>query len=191
MSPSKKAQQRVAVSEHGLLPFARELHCSIEVAVPYEDVARSARVCLSELVTEVSSSDPRPLGHLQTMVSTRRWSRVLRVAVEPELSASYHRRSGVLAHLHWHALRFRWLFPVMESDLRARPLGPRTELVLDATYHPPGGIMGVLGDVLVGRLVARSTTEAFIGRLARALEDAVAEGRCGAAPQHTRAGTTR
>jgi uncharacterized membrane protein len=69
----------------------------------------------------------------------------------------------------------------MEADLLARPLlGGRTELVLDAAYRPPGGLLGVAGDVLLGRFVARSTAAAFTARLARAMADATGERPCNA-----------
>jgi hypothetical protein len=187
MGSPESTSRRVSVTEHGLLPFRRELICSIDLAIPYQEVARAARVCLGDLVTDVAGSDARSLGHPETVVSTRHWSRVLRVTVEPEISHAYQRRPGVLAHLHWHAIRLPWLFPAMEADLLARPLGRRTELVLEAKYQPPGGILGVVGDVLVGRLVARSTAEVFTSRLAHVMEQAVTEGRCGtSATDHPR-----
>lgn len=94
MGSPEKTRRRASVTEHGLLPFRRELDCSIEVSIPYEDVARSARVCLGQLLTDASGSDGRSLSHPETVVSTRRWSRVLRVAVEPEVSGAYERRPG-------------------------------------------------------------------------------------------------
>ena len=73
----------------------------------------------------------------------------------------------------------------MDADLLARPVvGSATELVLVGTYHPPFGILGVLGDLLVGRLVAKSTVESFLDDLSHALQVAIAEGRCAAPLGH-------
>lgn len=62
----------------------------------------------------------------------------------------------------------------MEADLVARPRsGGHTQLVPKATYRPPGSLPGVVGDALFGRVVTRSTAEAFTCRLAQAMEGAI------------------
>lgn len=106
------------------------------------------------------------------------WLRRLKVAVEPEVSSD-RAHSGALGHVHWHARRLQRLVPDMEADLIVEPLsGGRTRLILEVTYRPPGGLLGAVGDGLVGRVVARSTADAFVGRLAQSVERAVRE-HCG------------
>lgn len=171
------SSQRASLSDHGLFPFRRSLGCAVEVEIPFQHVERAVRICLARLVTD-SLGSVTGQG-FKSVASTRRAARMLRVAVDPEISSA-HRRPGAVGHLHWHARRCRRVFPVMEADLLARPLpGGRTQLRLDATYRPPGGLLGVVGDILFGRVVARSTAEAFTGRLAQTMEDALRDGRCG------------
>lgn len=67
----------------------------------------------------------------------------------------------------------------MEADLVAHPLaGGRSELVLAGTYQPPFGFLGLVIDLIVGRLIAQSTAEAFINELSQAIETAVLEDPC-------------
>ncbi len=177
MGRSGRTIQRSSVSEHGLLPFRRHVDCARRLEISFQDVERAARVCLPQLVTDsliVASALTS-----ETAISTHHFSRVFHVAVEPEVSIA-RTRPGVIAHVHWHARRHGGLFPVMEADLLARPHSSgRAELALEATYRPPGGILGLVGDVLFGRIVARSTAAAFTDRLAQAMEEAVKDGRCG------------
>lgn len=60
-----------------------------------------------------------------------------------------------------------------------RPIPFGTQLVPEATYPPPGGVLGIVGEVLFERVVARSTADAFIDPLAQTVQRAVAERRCG------------
>lgn len=168
----------VAITEVGILRFRRRVTASSDLEVPYDDVRRAAGTCLPLLL-----SDP-PLGRKgsaadRVKVGLPLW--MPKVTVEPEVSSTARARSGAAGHIHWHAVRYRWLFPEMEADVFVRPLGSgRTRLVLDADYRPPGGMLGIAGDLLVGRLVARSTLAAFTARLRRTMEEASKDGRCGA-----------
>lgn len=68
---------------------------------------------------------------------------------------------------------------MMDVDLLARSrTGTSTELVLEGTYYPPLGVLGLAGDLVLGRHVARSTATTFMSGLGRAMEVAVHEGRC-------------
>ena len=172
-----RTRQRAFVVDQGLLPFRRRVGCTVEVGASITEVARAGRICLAELVTRSLSPGAAPLG---TVVSPLWGSRLLPMAVDPEVSSA-PAHSGSLGHLHWHARRCRQLFPDMEADILARPpLGGRTELVLDAAYRPPGGLLGVAGDILLVRFVARSTTAVFAVRLARAMTQAAKERQCSA-----------
>ena len=178
-------RQGVSVADQGLFPFRRRVRCTVEAGVSFAEVERAGRICLAEMVT--GSLFAGTTRH-ERVASTLRGPRLLRMAIDPEVSSVPGRR-GALGHLHWHARRYRRLFPEMEADVLARPLlGGRSELVLDAAYRPPGGLLGVAGDVFLGRFVARSTTAAFTGRLARAMADAAGERRCSAwaSPASTR-----
>lgn len=176
-SPSHSKEQRSA--SRGLLPFHRMVVASRSIGVPFADTKKAARVCLSHLVAAAFPSSAGGEYDLVADVSMRRWSRWVQVPVDVEVLSASGSRPGVIAHLHWQARRHRKLFPVMEGDLVARPTsGASTELILEGTYHPPFGILGFVGDLLLGRLVARSTAEAFVEDLGRSLEATVREGRC-------------
>ena len=176
--------RRIASMDYrGALPFRRHVECATVVPLPYRDVERAARVCLGELVADplfdAQTPQPKAVARMARMGRGLRGLRGLRVAVEPEVS-SPRTRHGALGHVHWHARRLRRLFPGMEADLIVRPLsGGRTRLVLEAASCPAGGVLGAVGDRLVGRVVARSTAEAVIGRLAQAMEQALTDRRCG------------
>lgn len=170
----------------GLLPFHRTIAAVRTLESPYGEVIRGVRVSLTRLVeTAFPSSAGRQRYEPVAELSMRRWFRWIRVPVDIEVEDVHHPRPGVIAHLRWRASRHGNVFPVMEADLLARPVvGSSTELTLVGTYHPPLGILGVLGDLLVGRLVARFTAESFLDGLSRALEADIAKGRCLASSDH-------
>lgn len=177
--------RRSSELSRGLLPFHRRVAAVRTLESSYGEVTRGVRVSLAQLVETAFPSSAGRQGHeLVADLSMRRWFRWIRVPVDIEVEDVYHPRPGLIAHLRWGASRHGNVFPVMEADLLARPVGSGTELILAGTYHPPLGILGVLGDLLVGRLVARSTTESFLDGLSRALEGAIAEGRCTAPTGH-------
>ena len=168
--------QGATVADRGLSPFRQRVRCAVE-AVSFAEAERAGRICLTELVA--GSLSTGTASH-RTVASTLRGPRLLRMAVDPEVSSA-RGRPGTVGHLHWHARRYRRLFPEMEANILARPLlGGRIELVLDAAHRPPGGLLGVAGGVLFGRFVARSTTAAFTVRLARAMAEAAGERHCSA-----------
>lgn len=161
----------------GSLSFHRQLGSAAEVEIPFDVVARAARVCLAEVVSDALGVTTR--RGQETVASTRRGARLFRVTVDADVSSA-RPRSGEIGHLRWHARRFPRVFPELEASVVARPLeGGRTELLLGATYRPPGGLLGIVGDAILGRPVARSTLETFTRRLARSMEDHVRDGHCG------------
>lgn len=100
------------------------------------------------------------------MVSTL--SGVLRMAVDSAVSSG-RSRLGAIGHLDWHARRSWRAFPEMEADTLAATLpSGRNEFVPEASHRARIQLLGVTSDLLVGRLVAHSTTAAFTGQLARA-----------------------
>ena len=100
-----------------------------------------------------------------------RWSGPLRVPAIVEVETTG--RVGQM-HLRWWSRYLARAFPVMEADLSVRALANgRSQLVLDGEYVPPLGALGVVGDVLVGRRVARSTARALLDSLAETLATGV------------------
>jgi uncharacterized membrane protein len=59
----------------------------------------------------------------------------------------------------------------MEANLGLRPVSEKsTELVFTGEYRPPGGLVGLVVDRLVGGRVALSTAEEFLEDLGAAIE---------------------
>jgi hypothetical protein len=75
----------------------------------------------------------------------------------------------------------------MEADLLARPTsGNGSELILHGTYHPPYGLLGLVGDLAFGRVVARSTVLVFLEELARTMEATVTQSGCAVPANQTK-----
>ncbi|MGH9297860.1 MAG: hypothetical protein ACRDZP_07800 [Acidimicrobiales bacterium] len=138
-------------------------------------------MCLARLVREALPCPEGSPYDLVAAVSMRRLARWIRVPVDVEVLGAHSSKPGVVAQLRWQGRRHRRLFPVMKADLLALPrMGGRTELVLECNYEPPLGAFGLVGDVLAGRSIARSTASACVAQLGRAFEEAMDEGRCSA-----------
>lgn len=57
-------------------------------------------------------------------------------------------------------------FPSFGATLTVRPAGEETELVLEGSYEPPGGVIGRLFDRVVGEELAARTMDALLDQLA-------------------------
>ncbi len=57
-------------------------------------------------------------------------------------------------------------FPEFGATLTVQRSGNKTELILEGSYEPPGGLVGHFFDRLVGRKLAARTMEAFLNQLA-------------------------
>lgn len=162
----------------GLLPFHRTVVARRNLDASFSEVERAVRICLDQVVkVAFPSAAGRDGFDLVADVHTRGLPRWIRMPVEVEIESPRTRRTGLIAHLRRLPRRYLKLLPVMEADLLARPApGSSTELVLEGTYHPPVGGLGLIGDLLAGRFVAQSTAEAFIDDLGRQIDVAVAQG---------------
>ncbi len=56
-------------------------------------------------------------------------------------------------------------FPEFGATLTVQRSGNKTELILEGSYEPPGGLAGRFFDRLVGRRLAARTMEAFLNQL--------------------------
>jgi hypothetical protein len=68
-------------------------------------------------------------------------------------------------------LAFAWRpawrgFPSFGATLTVRRAGEQTELVLEGSYEPPGGVVGRLFDRVVGQKLAARTMDALLDQLA-------------------------
>ncbi len=102
-------------------------------------------------------------------LASQSWFRVP-ASFEVRTPAPDHRAAAI--SLRWQATRFARHFPVMDADLEVRPAANgETTLVLDGTYQPPLGLIGLIFDHLLGRRIAVATAKDFVVRLARSIED--------------------
>lgn len=72
---------------------------------------------------------------------------------------------------HREGVAFAWRpawrgFPAFGATLTVRPSGKKTEVVLDGSYEPPGGLFGLFFDNVVGRRLAARTMDAFLKQIA-------------------------
>jgi hypothetical protein len=57
-------------------------------------------------------------------------------------------------------------FPSFGATLTVRAAGEETELVLEGSYEPPGGVLGRLFDRVLGQKLAVGTMDALLDQLA-------------------------
>ena len=164
------------LESRGMFPFRRTVVASTTIAAQFADVKQAARTRLATLVSE--AFPPKQEGDLVADIFMDRRARRFPVRVLIEVEGAYGHTSGLIAHLRWRPQRHPKLFPSMEADLLARPgTQDRSELIFHGTYHPPYGLIGLICDLGVGRLVARLTAQAFVEELGRTMESAIADDR--------------
>lgn len=71
--------------------------------------------------------------------------------------------------LHWSARTAA--LPNFAGTLRMRIDAPRTRLILEGTYVPPGGRLGTIFDRIAGRRLAAMTAADLLARLGDALAE--------------------
>lgn len=76
--------------------------------------------------------------------------------------------------LRWRATRQAALFPSLQADLVVSRLTrgpePLTQISLVGHYTPPLGMLGRVGDAIVGRRIAQASLRHFVGEVARRVE---------------------
>lgn len=74
--------------------------------------------------------------------------------------------------LEWHADTHTALFPTMHATLIAYPLGNNeTQLELQGTYDPPGGVFGGAADKMVGHRIAEASIHRFLDDVVERLSE--------------------
>jgi hypothetical protein len=82
-------------------------------------------------------------------------------------------------------------FPTLHMLLSVRPWNRGSRLHVEAKYDPPLGMLGRLGDSLVGRHLAARIVDAFLHDMRAAVERAwVTERSAWSTPQHARSSET-
>lgn len=156
------------------------IHCYEYVNRPYEEVAGALVHDAVGLFQRATSS---ATGRANALVSTLK----VRVAgLEVGKSVVVHvRKVDRHAHapgriaaeatelaLEWEAETGAALFPSMRATLTIYPLSPsETQLDLDGTYAPPGGVLGDVADRVLGHRIAEASVHTFLGALAHRVSE--------------------
>ena len=94
--------------------------------------------------------------------------------VQIELGDAVETPSRTWLPLTWKATGPESLFPSMEGELEAAPLGKElTQIGLSARYKPPFGALGSTLDRMFLHRVAEATVQDFVWRVAAAVQDQV------------------
>jgi hypothetical protein len=102
---------------------------------PYPQMADRLINDPHSLLTSALDSTRVTGDRLLSRVSPADWPPVLAPAVELSLGASRKHDDCLLVAFRWQATRGASLFPTLDGDLEAAPLGPeQTQLVLRANY---------------------------------------------------------
>jgi len=103
---------------------------------------------------------------LRVRVGPPGWPHLLAKSVQIDRGPVRVVDGRVLLAFSWSATSGGSLFPELDADLEAAPLGlGRTEVTLRARYEPPGGALGRSMDQILLHRVAESTLRAFLTRI--------------------------
>jgi hypothetical protein len=91
-------------------------------------------------------------------------------AVQVHLGAGQTRESGVVLPVAWQATGRRRLFPTFTGELEASEADDGTRLRLYGAYTVPLGVIGRVGNSVVGWRLARRSLDALLARLGRQLD---------------------
>lgn len=98
-----------------------------------------------------------------------------RVKLEVGTPYAVRREAQVVLPVRWRPTGGPPLFPHMYGDLAFQPFGTdRTQMTLNAGYHPPGGRLGAAVDEAALHLLADATVRDFALRLAASIDHALA-----------------
>jgi hypothetical protein len=94
--------------------------------------------------------------------------------VEIEVGQAEDRGYATYLPIAWHAANQAALFPLMKGELEIEPLShspdrPLTQLSIMCRYRPPAGLLGGLGDALLGHRIAEAAVRNFVMDLAARL----------------------
>lgn len=94
--------------------------------------------------------------------------------VEIELGEPQTREYGVVIPVRWKAADAAGLFPSIEAVIEVSPLDddlPLTQLSLIGEYKPPLGVVGTIGNAILGHRLAEAAVRSFVTELARRIEE--------------------
>jgi len=147
------------------------LRAFVEISVPAEGAARVLKRMPQTLVESFATA---AMDHGHTVMTEVGFDvGTTRVAqqVTIELGDAVETPSRTWLPLTWRPASGSSLFPSLEGELEAAPLGKElTQIGLSARYKPPFGIVGSTLDRMFLHRVAEATVQDFVKRVGDAVE---------------------
>jgi hypothetical protein len=146
------------------------LRAFVEIRVPAEAATKVLRRLPQTLVesfaVEAIDHGHTVLAEVGFPLAGRRVGREVRI----ELGDAVETPSRTWLPLTWKANATASLFPALEGELEAAPLGKElTQIGLSARYKPPLGALGTTLDRVLLHRVAEATAQDFVRRVAAAV----------------------
>jgi len=149
------------------MPF---LHDFRLIECPYGEVAARLEGAPAEVLSQGLDAARREGEYLRGRVGLTGWPAFVAKTVDLAVGDIRRVDLGILLAFSWEAVGGSSLFPRMDADLEVSPFGViGTQVVLQARYQPPGGIVGRGADRVLHR-VAESTIRAYLAGVCSALE---------------------
>lgn len=122
---------------------------------------RDAAAVLGPLIGTAEQGDD-PVTVLRATVDGAEFHREVRVHTQPVEQVDAH---AYRMPLVWHESHGERLYPVMHGAFEMAALSispPLTEITFMGHYRPPLGLLGAMGDTLIGGRIADQVTESLV-----------------------------
>lgn len=89
-----------------------------------------------------------------------------------EVGKADDRGYAVFIPIQWRAASQSGLFPSMDAELEVAQLSldpPRSQIGIHGRYRPPIGVVGAIGDAMLGHRIAEATVRRFVIELSTRL----------------------
>ena len=146
----------------------------LELALPFGDVEGRLLRAPEEWIPGIAEDAEARGEELLAEVGFGPPGRRLEKQVRIEVGTPFRLASKTALPMTWRATGAGALFPSLEADLEAAPLGAnRTQLSISARYRPPLGPVGRTMDKVVLHRVAEATIKDFLDRAGESLQGLV------------------
>lgn len=161
----------------------RHLQASTTLRTPFVRIRSVLREMPTIAITDRATLDERASGRVRTdLVVDIGGGAGIRQEVEVELGPLRTDADSATLPLRWTATGRTSMFPVFDGIVEVVADNGHSTLRLEGGYTAPLGLLGRVGDRLVGRRAAEATAEAFTRHLAERL-DAAADDERGQGPR--------
>lgn len=141
----------------------------IEVPAPYSVVAAALTEDAHSVLAASAVAAYREGEHMSVRLMPWRAHPAISAPVDIDVGTPYQRADGLVLPIHWWASRARSLFPRLEADLVAAPLGQAATIVsLMGRYDPPLAAVGRGLDRILLHRVAESSVRSLLTGVAGA-----------------------